>query len=47
VWILSSFLEWGTKYPLEGVTETKFGFEKERETIQRLPLLGIHPIYNH
>ena len=32
---------------MEGVTETKCGAESEGITIQRLPLLGIYPIYNH
>jgi hypothetical protein len=31
---------------MEGVTETKCGTEIEGMTIQRLPHLGIHPIYN-
>jgi hypothetical protein len=35
------------KIPMEGVTETKVKAETEGETIQRLPHLGIHPIYNH
>ena len=35
----------GNKTPMEGVTETKIGAENKR--IQRLPHLGIHPIYNH
>ena len=35
----------GNKIPMEGVTETKCGTETERRTIQRLPHLGIHPIY--
>jgi hypothetical protein len=35
------------KIPMEGVTETKFGAEIEGKTIQRLPHLGIHPVYNH
>jgi hypothetical protein len=35
------------KIPMEGVTETKFGAETERMTIQRLPYSGIHPISNH
>ena len=30
-----------------GGTETKFGAKTEGKTIQRLPHLGIHPIYNH
>jgi hypothetical protein len=37
----------GNKIPMEGVTETKFGDEKEGRTIQRLPHPEIHPIYNH
>jgi hypothetical protein len=35
------------KIPMEGVTETNCGAETEGMTIQRLPHLGIHPIYNH
>jgi hypothetical protein len=37
----------GNKIPMEGVTETKFRAETKGKTIQRLPYLGIHPIYNH
>ena len=37
----------GNKTRMEGVTETKFRAEIEARTIQRLPHLGIHPIYNH
>ena len=37
----------GNKLPLERVTETKCGAETERMTIQRLPHLGIHPIYSY
>jgi hypothetical protein len=40
-------LRWGNKLPMEGVAETKFGAETEGMTIQRLPHLRIHPIYNH
>jgi hypothetical protein len=40
-------LKMGNQIPMEGVTETKFGAETEGKTIQRLPHLGIHPIYNH
>jgi hypothetical protein len=43
----SFLLRMGNKIPLEGVTETKFGAEMKGWTIQRLPHLGIHPIYNH
>jgi hypothetical protein len=32
---------------MEGVAETKFGAEAEGRTIQKLPHLGIHAIYNH
>jgi hypothetical protein len=35
------------KIPMEGVTETNYGAETEGMTNQRLPHLGIHPIYNH
>jgi hypothetical protein len=37
----------GNKIPMEGVTEKKCGAETEGMTIQRLPHLGIHPIYNN
>jgi hypothetical protein len=37
----------GNKIPIKGVTETKFGAEPERMTIQKLPHLEIHPINNH
>jgi hypothetical protein len=40
-------LRMGNKIPMEGVTETKFRAETEGRTIQRLPHLGIHLIYNH
>jgi hypothetical protein len=40
-------LRMGNKIPMEAVTETKFGTEPERMSIQRLPYLGIHPINNH
>jgi hypothetical protein len=43
-WIL---LRRRNKLPMEGITETKCGAETEGMTIQRLPHLGIHPIYNH
>jgi hypothetical protein len=43
----SIFLRRGNKIPIEGVTETESGAETEGKTIQRLPHLGIHPIYNH
>jgi hypothetical protein len=37
----------GIKIPMEGDTETKFGAETEGKVPQRLPHLGIHPIYSH
>jgi hypothetical protein len=43
----SILLRMGNKITMEGVTETKCGAETEEMTIQRLPHLGIHPIYNH
>jgi hypothetical protein len=43
----SFLLRIGNKIPMEGVTETKFGAETKERTIQRLPHLGIYPIYNH
>jgi hypothetical protein len=44
----SSFLlRMGNKIPMDGITKTKFGAETEERSIQRLPHLGINPIYNH
>ena len=37
----------GNKIPMEGVIDTKCEAETEGMTIQRLPHLGIYPIYNH
>jgi hypothetical protein len=37
----------GDKISMKGVKETKYGAETEGMIIQRLPHLGIHPIYNH
>ena len=45
--VLCPILEGRNKTPMEGVTETKYGVETEGMTIQRLPHLGIHPIYSH
>jgi hypothetical protein len=44
---ISILLRMGNKILMEGVTETKFGAETEKRTIQRLPQQGIHPKYNH
>ena len=33
--------------PMEEVTETKFGAQSKRWTIQRLPHLGVHSIISH
>jgi hypothetical protein len=41
----SSLLRIGNKIPIEGVTETKFGAEREGRTIQRLPHPG-NPSHN-
>jgi hypothetical protein len=43
----SNLLRRGNKISTGGVTETTCGVETEGMTIQRLPHLGIHPIYNH
>jgi hypothetical protein len=43
----SILLRRGSKIPMEGVTETKYGAETEERTIQRLSHLGIHPINKH
>jgi hypothetical protein len=37
----------GNKVPMEGITETKCRAETEGMTIQRLPYLKIHPMWNH
>jgi hypothetical protein len=37
----------GNKIPMEGVTKTMCGAGTEGITIQRLPHLGTHHIYNH
>jgi hypothetical protein len=43
---ITVFLRRGNKIPMGGDTETKCGAETEAKTIQRLPHLGIHPIYS-
>jgi hypothetical protein len=43
----SFLLRMGNKIPMEGVTETKIRAKTKGKTIQRLPHLGIHPIYNN
>jgi hypothetical protein len=43
----SILLRRGNKIPMEDVTETKFRAETEGMTTQRLPNLGIHPIYSY
>jgi hypothetical protein len=40
-------LKRGIKIPMGGDTVTKCGAESEGKAIQRLPYLGIHPIYSH
>jgi hypothetical protein len=37
----------GNKIAKGGVTDTKCGAETEGKATQRLPHLGIHPIYSH
>jgi hypothetical protein len=43
----SVLLRRGNKIPMGGDTETKCGVETEGKAIQRLPHLGVHPIYSH
>jgi hypothetical protein len=43
----TSVLRRGNKIPKAGETETKCGAETKGKVIQRLPYLGIHPIYSH
>ena len=37
----------GNKIPMERDTEIKYGTETEGKAIQKLPHLGIHPIYSY
>jgi hypothetical protein len=37
----------GNEIFMEGITKTKCGTESEAVTIQQLPHVGIHPVYNH
>jgi hypothetical protein len=39
----SFLLRMGNKIPMNAITETTFGADPERMTIQRLPHLEIHP----
>jgi hypothetical protein len=41
------FLRRGNKVLTRANMETKCGTETEEKAIQRLPHLGIHPIYSH
>jgi hypothetical protein len=43
----SVLLRRANKIPMGGDTETKCGAETEGKAIQRLPHLGIHPIYSY
>jgi hypothetical protein len=43
----SVLLSLGNKIPTRGNIERKCGAETEGKAIQRLPHLGIHPIYSH
>jgi hypothetical protein len=43
----SVLLRRGNKMLMGGDTETTCGAETEGKTIQKLPHLGIHPIYSH
>ena len=43
----SFLLRMGSKIPMKGVTETKFGAGTIGWTTQMLPHLGIHPIISH
>jgi hypothetical protein len=44
---ISVLLRKGNKIPMRGNSETKSGAGSEGKAIQRLPHLGIHPIYSH
>jgi hypothetical protein len=43
----SVLLRRGNKILTGGNMETKYGTKTEGKAIQRLPHLGIHPIYSH
>jgi hypothetical protein len=43
----SVLLRRGNKILTGGNMETKYGTETEERAIQRLPLLGLHPVYSH
>ena len=43
----SILLRGGNKIPMEGLTETKCRAETDGKAIQKLPHMGIHPIYSH
>jgi hypothetical protein len=43
----SALLGWGYKILMGGNMETKCRAETEEKAIQRLPHLGIYPIYSH
>jgi hypothetical protein len=43
----SVLLKRGIKIAMGGDTETMFGAETEGKAIQRMPHLGIHPIYSY
>ena len=45
LWVLRSFLERRTKYSWEQIWRQSV--KTERKAIERLPHLGIHPIYSH
>jgi len=46
MWMLQSLLEGETKYSQEEIQEQS-GAGTEGKVIQRLPHLGIHPIFSH
>jgi hypothetical protein len=45
--VTSVLLRRGNIIPMGRVSETKYRAETEEKVIQRLPHLGIHPIYSH
>ena len=47
VLVLSVLLRKGNKILTGANMETKCGSETEGKAIQRLPYLGVHPIYRH
>jgi len=47
MWMLQSFLEGKTKYSWEEIQKPRVEQGLKKKAIQRLPILGIHPMCSH